>query len=199
MVCVLRDQTEERAIRRALEISEEKYASLVANLPGIAYRCAFKDEAGQIEFVSKGCEALTGYAYDELKGGPAIMRSDLVFQEDRERVVQKSGTILETGSHYELEYRILTKDGMIRWVLERGAPRMDDDGHVEYLDGFIMDVTLQRQVRSRLELMQFAIDHSVDPVYWIRRDGSFSYFNDAAGRGAWIFKKRAGAPGHLGY
>jgi PAS domain S-box-containing protein len=36
------------------------------------------------------------------------------------------------------------------------------------------------QAKEQLELTQFALDHAVDEVFWIRPDGSFAYVNEAA-------------------
>jgi PAS domain S-box-containing protein len=38
----------------------------------------------------------------------------------------------------------------------------------------------QQRTEAKLQLTQFAIDHSSDPAYWIRSDGRFAYVNDAA-------------------
>ncbi|MDD3275846.1 MAG: PAS domain S-box protein [Kiritimatiellales bacterium] len=38
----------------------------------------------------------------------------------------------------------------------------------------------QKQVESKLQLTQFALDHSSDAVFWVERNGTFSYVNDSA-------------------
>ena len=38
----------------------------------------------------------------------------------------------------------------------------------------------QQRTEAKLQLTQFAIDHSSDPAYWIRADGRFADVNDAA-------------------
>ncbi len=38
------------------------------------------------------------------------------------------------------------------------------------------------EARWRLELTQFAVDHSADAIFWLREDGSIAYVNDSACR-----------------
>jgi len=36
------------------------------------------------------------------------------------------------------------------------------------------------EVKSRLDLAQFVVDHATDEIYWMRPDGSFAYVNQSA-------------------
>jgi nitrogen fixation/metabolism regulation signal transduction histidine kinase len=52
--------TERTRAEEALRESERAMATLLSNLPGMAYRCQL-DEQFTMDFVSEGCLALTGY------------------------------------------------------------------------------------------------------------------------------------------
>ena len=58
-----------KAVERNLRESERMLATLLANLPGMAYRCR-NDEKWTMDFVSEGCRELTGYSPDDLLGNP---------------------------------------------------------------------------------------------------------------------------------
>ena len=66
-------------------------ATLLSNLPGMAYRCQNRPD-WPMEFVSDGCFLLTGYNPEELSGGNRFY-GDLIHPEDRDKVwssVQKA-------------------------------------------------------------------------------------------------------------
>src|SRR5690606_5194027 len=68
---ILRRRTEE-----ALRESERKLATLMNNLPGMAYRCR-NDRKRTMEFVSDGCLELTGYSPSDLLHNNSIAFADL--------------------------------------------------------------------------------------------------------------------------
>ena len=69
----------------ALRESQRVLATLLSNLPGIAYRCR-NDPQWTVEFVSDGCRALTGYPADALIGNRTRSWADLILPDDREAV-----------------------------------------------------------------------------------------------------------------
>ncbi len=61
------DATEAKRTGSDVPDSERRLATLLANLPGMAYRCR-NDSHWTMEFVSEGCFRLTGYHPWELMG-----------------------------------------------------------------------------------------------------------------------------------
>ena len=51
---------------------------------------------------------------------------------------------------HKLEYRMLHKDGSIRWVWEQGSAVFNEAGNPIYLDGFIADITHRRELETIL-------------------------------------------------
>lgn len=67
---------------------------------------------------------------------------------------------------YELEYRRRQADGTYRWLLERAAPRYDDEGAFEGLIGSCTDITGARREREELDFftrLQRNLGSSLDP------------------------------------
>jgi PAS domain S-box-containing protein len=94
----------------ALRESERRLSTLIANLPGAAYRCR-NDKNWTMEFVSEGTRALTGYAPEDFVGS-RVAYGSLVHEEDRERCWRSTQEALRTGQPYTMEYRIRTADGV---------------------------------------------------------------------------------------
>ncbi|MFZ5809900.1 MAG: diguanylate cyclase domain-containing protein [Chloroflexota bacterium] len=139
----LNDVTAVHRIELALEESERKLSNLMANLPGMAYRCK-NDPQWTMEFVSQGCKALTGYDPQELIQNKQAAYGDLIVEEDRKMVWTGVQSSLRLHQPFRLTYRIRKKDGAIRWVWEQGVGVYSPQGDVIALEGFIADINDQK-------------------------------------------------------
>ncbi len=137
------------AERRLRERTRE-LETLLANLPGMAYRCA-NDPDWTMAFVSEGARELTGYEPEELVGPGAVPFARLIHPEDRERVWQEVQRALESRRPYRLQYRLVARDGTVRWVWERGRGVWAEDGSLGHLEGIVLDVSdrIAAEERSR--------------------------------------------------
>jgi len=97
---------------------QEKFKILSNNLPGIAYLCK-NDKNYSIIFVNKAVKKLTGYsASDFIKG--KIHLANIFHPEDKDNIFEKVDKALQAKKQFKLEYRIITKEGSIKWVRESG-------------------------------------------------------------------------------
>jgi PAS domain S-box-containing protein len=134
-----------------LRESERTLSALMANLPGMAYRCR-NDRSWTMEFVSEGCEALTGYKAWELVGNKGRAYADLIAPDDREMVWQVVQEALSGGRPFEIEYRITDAAGREKWVWEKGSGVLAGDGSVKAIEGFITDVTEHKRAEQELTI-----------------------------------------------
>ena len=146
--CFFRDITMRKATDLALRESEQRYRSLVASLPGIAYRCAF-DADWTVEIMSGEVEQVTGYPADDFLQGERTYAS-IIHPDDRDRVWRGVEHGVSRHKDYDLEYRLLHHDGSLRDVLERGHGVYDNAGRVKWLDGFIWDITDRKLAEESL-------------------------------------------------
>jgi len=143
----------------AISEKERELSTLLSCLPGMAYRCR-NDRNWTMTFVSDGGRQLTGYAPEELLESRTKSFEDLILPEDRPHVRQQVEQALAECRPFQLEYRIRTKDGAVKWVWEQGVGVTDDQsGEVLFLEGFIGDITHRKSAeeaahnaRQRLEL-----------------------------------------------
>lgn len=165
-----------------LDESERILANLLANSPGMAYRIR-KDESKWVaHFLSDGCEALTGY-------DPADLRDDfwnsyvaIVYPQDREPTTSTLlGAIAQHGP-YEMTYRIITKQGQLKWIWERGGGIYDEHGEPAFLEGFMTDVTAQREAEAQVAAQAALLDKATDAIVLYGLDDNVYYWNDGATR-----------------
>jgi PAS domain S-box-containing protein/putative nucleotidyltransferase with HDIG domain len=133
-----------------LEESKPELDRLVSNLPGIAFRCK-NDKEWTMEVVSRGIIELTGYRPEEIIGNKELPYSDLIYAEDREMVWDLIQESFAARDNYEIEYRIVTKSGQVKYVLERGKVVAGENGGEVFVEGFISDVTDLRVARREAE------------------------------------------------
>ncbi|HPC95002.1 MAG TPA: PAS domain S-box protein [Sedimentisphaerales bacterium] len=168
-VIITSDITDRKRAEDALRESERKLSTLMANLPGMAYRCLADDQWTML-FVSQGCAALTGYASDALIGNQAISYDQIIHPDDRRQVHDQINQALRAGAAFEIEYRIVTADGRQKWVWERGRQVDGAAGSTGVLEGFILDVSERKQAEEALRTVsrqwQTTFD-SVSDVMWL--------------------------------
>ncbi len=166
-----------------LRENERKLALLFGNLPGMVYR-AERKKRWQLEFVSGGCETLTGYTPDELLEGDRRFYTDTVMAEDDRAHVRKE--IFESasaGEPYRVHYKVHTREGIDRWVWDQGQGVFDADGKLIALEGFVGDLTERVQVEENLreseERYRGLVEASPDAII-VHQDGQIVFLNNAA-------------------
>ena len=150
VVLVFRDQTEEKQHQQELEQSRNYLSTLLNNLPGMAFRC-LNNPSWDMEYISKGCEELTGYTPGELMKGRPIVFGEVIHPDDREWVWEQVQQAIEDQSPYQFEYRIVTKNKMTKWVWEQGEAILSKSGTVEALEGFISDISDRKHYEKKLK------------------------------------------------
>ena len=128
--------------REALARSERQFRTLAQNIPGIVFRISLSDS--DVEFYNDHFETLTGYSAKELASGQISSLIPLILAEDKEQVIQTKMNAIISGEPYDLQYRIIDKQGRVRMMSERGRPVSDESGRVVSIDGIIQDITDQQ-------------------------------------------------------
>ena len=123
--------------------------TLVNNLEGMVYRC-LDDAQWTMIFASQGCTALTGYTPADIVNNAKLSWTSLTHPDDLAWVSAQIRQAIQEGRRFCLEYRIVTRSGELRWVVERGIAVPDEDGHT-VIEGFIEDVTPRKVTLEALE------------------------------------------------
>ena len=81
--------------------------------------------------------------------------------------------------NYNVEFRMIHKDGSWRWINARGEVLCDNQGKQIGMLGCHSDITEQKMAVESLQLMKFCVDRTADAVFWISREGRILYVNDS--------------------
>ena len=133
---------------RALSESEERYRSFVQNFQGIAFR-------GRMDFTPiffhGAVEELTGYPEQEFLDGKPRW-DEIVHKDDLPMIFCMAEKKLRSVADYSLEreYRIIRKDGEVRWVHEVIRNICDHSGKPVMVEGTIYDISKRKRVEAAL-------------------------------------------------
>ncbi len=163
-VASFNDITAFKQTEKALIESERKLSKLMGNLPGMAYRC-LNDSHRTMNYVSAGCKWLTDYAAFELIDNSKIAYMDMIHEDDRENVYQQIQAALSSGRPFQMEYRIITASGQMKWVWEEGLGFVSDDGEVKAAEGFISDITGHKKEEQQLRKENIRLKSSIKERY----------------------------------
>jgi two-component system, cell cycle sensor histidine kinase and response regulator CckA len=136
------------AAEQALENSRREMATLLGNLPGMAYQCR-NEPAWPIMFASAGALDLTGYRPEELRGTDSPTYGDLIDPRDRDRVWEEIQEALSAERPFTIEYRLTDARGTSKWVWEKGQAVPDPNGD-RHIEGFIIDITERKAYEQAL-------------------------------------------------
>jgi len=123
--------------------------TMMGNLPGMVYQCLNNPPDFTFTFVSDSSTALCGYSPEELIGNSTVAFFDMVHPEDSEMLAQRNAETLSIGLPLEVTFRLVMKDGTVKWIWERShVVEFNPDGSALVLEGFYTDITEQRRLEA---------------------------------------------------
>jgi PAS domain S-box-containing protein len=182
---ILTDITEIKKSREALEKSEEKYRSFLQNFQGIAFK-------GGTDFIPSffhgSVEKITGYKEEDiLKGNPPWDK--VIHPDDKNKIIKKGKEFQNPGYATEQEYRIIRKDGKVRWIGEFIRSVGDETGKLWGFEGVMYDITEKKKAEEALreseERNRTLIDTSPYAILLTDINGKILFLNK---RGYELFK-----------
>jgi len=141
-------RAEERIEQRTDDLieSEEKYRTLVENVPLVVYRMK---PGAEVFFLNQFVAHVFGFSSNEILRNPEIW-TERLYDEDREKVLQLRQESCREGKEFLAEYRVVHKSGHLVYVLDHAIPFRSTGGAISSLDGIIMDMTGRVRLQEQL-------------------------------------------------
>ncbi len=175
------DITERYKMEETLRVSEQKYRILSENIPCVVYS-ALPDEHSTNLHVSGRIEELTGYSVEEFLENRTIYPR-IIHPDDTAHVWDKMEEHRKQKSVLDVEYRIVTKAGEVKWIRDRANPMLDENGEIASISGFMVDITEWKKAEEELvkekNFSTFILDSLPGTFYlfdaqgWIMRWNNF--------------------------
>ena len=153
-LCLINDITERKIVEAALSESERSKKTLLANLPGMAFRCSC-DRHWTVEYVSDGCYELTGYDAAAIMKNRKHFFHDLILPDYLEPIYKESLRLLDLKTPLRYEFEIRTASGRIKWVLGAEQGVYDEHGNPEAVEGILIDITAQREQEKLIQHINY--------------------------------------------
>ena len=165
---IVTDISERKAIETALLNREAQYSTLIANMPGVAFRSEVGPQT-QLRFVSDRIDDLTGWPATAFTHDGQSFDA-LMPPEDCRRAHETIAQALAQDLPYAITYRITRRDGQKRWISETGGGGRDADGQLRWIDGVMIDVTEERARSTHFETVATVLNRAM-AVLEISPDG----------------------------
>ncbi len=149
----IRDITDRKQLEEELQRSRNRYRSLVSNVPGVVYRCLL-DSDWTMLYLNADIEKITGYPGTDFIQNAVRTYASIIHPDDIAYVERSINEAVRANEPWEIEYRIRTRNGDIRWVYENGRAAIDGDGDTQVLDGIIIDITDKKEVEEMVKSEQ---------------------------------------------
>ncbi|HSV76454.1 MAG TPA: PAS domain S-box protein, partial [Bacteroidales bacterium] len=179
-LAIKEDITEKKGSDSLLKERERIFSTLLGSLPGMAYRQAF-DRQRTTYFISNACLSITGYQPEDLINNNTVAFTDIIVSEFRQPIWEKLKRVVEEKSVFEIEYQISKADGEVRWIWERGQGIYDDNDQVQYLEGYMEDITDRKnsdeEVRLSRDRLNSFFEEDISADYLTTASGNLIFCN----------------------
>lgn len=182
----LTDVSARRDAEERLREAELTFRTMVEQNPAVFYVQEIDpvDPTRSITtYVGPGDEALTGYPPQAYVSDPLLWRR-VIHPDDRDRVLAAdSASNLDGSQTFSLEYRLIRRDGGVRWVLDE-ARLVESEGRPPYWQGFQLDITARKEAEQRLqdahEHLRLMVENSLDAIVTMDGNGLITGWNPQA-------------------
>ena len=164
--------------------AEERYRRLVEELPLSLY-IDRPDPQAQSIYVNPTIEAMFGYPAE--RWFEEDFFEEILHPDDRARVLADHAAAFERGDdRWSWDFRVVAADGRTVWVHDEAVVVSDDAGVPQYVQGFMMDVTEEREaaaeIRRQKQYFEALVDASPVAIVVMDRDEIVTAWNPAAER-----------------
>ncbi|MEW6732945.1 MAG: ATP-binding protein [Acidobacteriota bacterium] len=135
-------------IQRQFQELQLRYQHIVESLPVYIYSARVVNGKVIPEYYSPVVERITGYRPAEFMADPMFWLS-IVHEEDRARIAAEIATN-QHRDHHISEYRIVRKDGAIRWLRDQLLIFFDNEGQAISYFGAVDDISDRKEIEHRL-------------------------------------------------
>ena len=146
--------------RRSRHEAELRYKLLVEQLPIIVYVNPI-DQIENTTYVSPQIQTILGYMPEEWLADPEFWQKR-IHPDDREAVLTNIERSDLTGKSFDMEYRMLARDGRVVWFQDQTVLVRDDKGQPLYWQGLKIDITKRKQAEDEIRKLNAELEQRVE-------------------------------------
>ncbi len=186
-VVTYRDMTDRERVQAALREAELKYRTVADNTYDFEF---WIDSKGRYLYVSPSCERTTGHSKEEFVNDPSL-RKRLIHPDDKQIFLDHVFYEALNKNPGELEFRIIHKDGSVRWIHHVCQPLVNEKGKFIGTRGSNRDITQRKIVEERVqtlfnsvqmekERLNAVVNSMQEEVWFADKEKKFTLINPSA-------------------
>lgn len=159
LVPAIERELREAQIRRSHREAQSRYKLMVEQLPIIVYVNPVEDMK-RTTYVSPQIQNILGYTPEEWLADPGFWQ-DRIYPDDRDRVMQNVEQSSMTHEPFDMEYRMLARDGNIVWFHDQTVLLRDERDQPLYWQGIKIDITKRKQAEEEILRLNAGLEQRV--------------------------------------
>ena len=175
VVCSFADITERMQAEAALRAAEQRFRTLVEQLPAITYVAELDADSSTL-YTSPQIETMLGFSQDEWMADHSLWRKQ-IHPDDYAQVMDDMMRAQVTRTPLPSEYRMLTRDGQAKWFRDQSLVVHDPAGQPLYLQGIMFDITERKLAEAAFRVSESRnralLDAIPDMMFRLSRDGVY--------------------------
>lgn len=159
---------------------QSRFRLLVENIGDVLW---FKElSPARYTYVSPAFERIWGFTVAELQSNPHLWE-EAIHPEDRP-IVHESLRQWFSGEKpdYEVQYRVISQNGDVRWLADRGIILGRQNGQPYQIGGIAQDITEREAADSISRKLAAVVESSDDAIITLDLDGVIQTWNNGAER-----------------
>jgi len=159
---------------------EARFRLLVENVGDVLW---FKElDPPRFSYVSTAFERIWGFGVDELHRRSALW-DECIHPEDRKAVREALQQWFDGAkADYEAHYRVISRDGQVRWIADRGIILGRKDGKPYQIGGIARDITEREAAEAACKRLAAVVESSDDAIITLDLHGVIQTWNAGAER-----------------
>jgi len=119
------------------------------------------NEAWDVEYVSENVSNILGYSTDDFYSGK-IKYGSLINNADTAMVMDEVKDTIDNNKDFlkHIPYRLKTKDGHEKWILDNTVTKKNEQGEITHFIGYLIDITSQQEFEKELIKWRTMLDNA---------------------------------------
>jgi PAS domain S-box-containing protein len=154
---IMSDVTVRHAESERVAEAEDRYRTLVEQLPAIVYSENVTGDGLQVVYINARVAEVLGITPEEWVDDPGVWQRS-IHPEDLGPVMAENERSEAAGDPFEIEYRMVARDGRIVWFHDVARLVRRADGVPAYWQGVMTDITSRKEAEQRVAEAEGAAD-----------------------------------------